>query len=390
MTAAVPGAAVAGQRLIAIDWLRGFVMVLMAVDHGSHMFNADRAMADSPYPLDALTTWVPGTELPPLDFFVRWMTHLCAPTFLFLSGTSLALSLEKRAGEGDGAGSLDQHLLIRGVVILACEGVLSVLAGTGALNLGVLFAIGASLLAMIPLRRLPTPWLLAGGLAWLAGGELVVGALAPIGSASVPVALALTLAPVVTPKLAVFYPFVHWLAMLALGWAFGRYLLGLPAGDAGRRRTERTLLAWGGGAVALFLLVRGIDAYGNMGLYRDDASWVQWLHVAKYPPGLAFASLELGLMALALAGLSGAERNLARPAWRWNPVLLLGQTALFFYMLHFILLGGAAIALTGGLRQLGLPAAFAAAAGVIAVLYPACAWYRAHKRAHPRGWPQYF
>src|SRR5260370_30567508 len=90
------------QRLVAIDWLRGFVMMVMAVDHASVMFNAGRTALDSPYPIEAFfePAWAPGTALPAAQFFTRWITHLCAPTFLFLSGTSLALSTAGRAARG--------------------------------------------------------------------------------------------------------------------------------------------------------------------------------------------------------------------------------------------------------------------------------------------------
>jgi len=382
-----------GQRLIAIDWIRGFVMLLMAVDHSSMMFNAGRVAADSAYLMDPTSgapVWIPGTEMGSAQFFTRWMTHLCAPTFLFLSGTSLALSLEKRARAGEASGSLDRHLLIRGLVILACEATLSLLAGTGAVYLQVLFAIGMSLLAMIPLRRLPSAGLLGVALGWLCIGEWVTRSLVPIGSTSVPAWLAVTLAPVNGDPLLVIYPFVHWLAMLLVGWAFGRHLLDLPAGAAGRRRAESTLWLGGLAALAVFLVVRGVDAYGNMGLHRDDASLIQWLHVSKYPPALAFATLELGLMALCLAGLSLVERHQSQPPWRWNPLLVLGQTALFFYMLHFLVLGAAATLLTGGFMQRGLGEAYAAAAAVVALLYPVCCLYRGYKRAHPNSIVQYF
>lgn len=381
-----------GQRLIAIDWIRGFVMLLMAVDHASVMFNAGRVAADSAYLMDPSTgtpIWIPGTAMGDAQFFTRWVTHLCAPTFLFLSGTSLALSLEKRARAGESPHSLDRHLLIRGLVILACEALLSLLAGQGMAILQVLFAIGMSLLAMIPLRRLPTAWLLGGGLGWLCVGEWVTRGLVPIGSTEVPAGLALTLAPVNGDPLMVIYPFVHWLAMLLVGWAFGRHLLDLPAGNTGRRRAERTLWRGGFAALAVFFIVRGIDAYGNMGLHRDDASLIQWLHVSKYPPALAFATLELGIMALCLAGMSVFERRQSSPPWRWNPLLVLGQTALFFYMLHFLLLGAAALQLTGGFMQHGLAEAYAAAAAVIVVLYPVCCLYRGYKRAHPKSIAQY-
>ena len=110
--------------------MRGFVMVLMALDHASEMWNAGRFNADSVYLLDPETgvpVWLAGTVIPAADFFTRWVTHLCAPTFLFLTGTSLALSIENRARRGESAGSLDRHLLIRALVILGLEGLLTLL-----------------------------------------------------------------------------------------------------------------------------------------------------------------------------------------------------------------------------------------------------------------------
>ena len=113
------------QRFAALDWMRGFVMVLMAVDHASQTWNAGRVSADSAYLVDLATgapAWIPGTELDLAQFLTRWITHLCAPTFLFLSGASLAMSLERRRQQGAQEGALDRHLFVRAVVILGFEG----------------------------------------------------------------------------------------------------------------------------------------------------------------------------------------------------------------------------------------------------------------------------
>ena len=93
--------------------------------------------------------------------------------------------------------------------------------------------------------------------------------------------------------------------------------------------------------------------------------------------------------ALFLAGFMKLEGLRSGPAWDWNPLLVLGQTALFFYMLHFILLGASAQILAGGMRMRGLPETYLMAAIVVVVLYPVCGAYRAYKRAHPRGFAQY-
>ena len=170
---------------------------------------------------------------------------------------------------------------------------------------------------------------------------------------------------------------------------FGRFLLTALPGVAGRVAAERLLLRSGLAALLLFAVVRGLDAYGNMGLHRDDGSWIQWLHVSKYPPALAYVALELGLMAWCLAGFMRLERRLRGPAWDGNPLLVLGQTALFFYMLHFVLLCFSALVIGGGMMQHGLRETYLAAAGVLVVLYPLCIAYRRYKRAHPHGFAQY-
>ena len=90
----------AGQRRPpALDWLRGLVMILMALDHASGTFNAGRLVTDSS------VLYRPGTPLPAAQFFTRWVTHVCAPAFVFLAGTALALSIEKHRARGEAAGA---------------------------------------------------------------------------------------------------------------------------------------------------------------------------------------------------------------------------------------------------------------------------------------------
>ncbi len=381
-------------------------MILMAIDHASQTWNAGRVNADSAYLLDLATgapAWIPGTELDLAQFLTRWITHLCAPTFLFLSGTSLAMSLEKRRARGDSPAALDRHLLIRGLVLLGFEGLLSLLANQGVLILQVLFAIATSMLAMIVLRRLPTKALLALGLGWLVASELVLTTLFPIPAASAAGAAASAANAAATPGLLahlffvpgyaapvyVLYPMTHWLAMMLLGWALGRHLLERRSDLSGQLQTEKILLLAGMTGLLLAAFLRRANVYGNMGLLRDDASLVQWLHMSKYPPALVYSLLELGLMALFLVYFLRRERTQGRPPWRWNPLLVFGQTALFFYIVHFIVLGGSALALTGGMMQRGLPEAFAAAGATLVLLYPVCLGYRALKRRHPNSILQY-
>jgi uncharacterized membrane protein len=229
--------------------------------------------------------------------------------------------------------------------------------------------------------------LLGVGLVILLGGEALLGLLL-LGrpEPSLPVALLASGGIFAQGRFIIAYPLLHWLGMMCLGWAFGRYLLEARAGRA-RLPVERLLAGAGVAALGLFALVRGLNGYGNMLLYREDGSLVQWLHVSKYPPSLSYSALELGLMALLLAGFWRLEKS-PSAVKVLEPLRTLGQTALFFYLIHVHLLEGAAVAL-GVKKQLGLGAAYGATAVALAVLYPACAWYQRYKAAHPGGWTRY-
>ncbi|HEY3592579.1 MAG TPA: heparan-alpha-glucosaminide N-acetyltransferase domain-containing protein [Polyangiaceae bacterium] len=102
-------------RLLPIDVMRGVVMVLMAVDHSSEAFNAGRLFTD------AIFVYPPGTPLPAAQFFTRWITHLCAPTFLFLAGTGLAFTVRKEQTRNAKPFQIDEYLLWRGILIAGFE-----------------------------------------------------------------------------------------------------------------------------------------------------------------------------------------------------------------------------------------------------------------------------
>ena len=348
--------------------MRGFVMVLMAIDHASVMFNGGRAADDS------AATYALGNAIAMDQFFTRWVTHLCAPTFVFLAGTAIAVSTARRKQRGMSAWAIDRDLLIRGAIIALLDLLLmSRLAGVTLLQ--VLYAIGVSMMLMVPLRRLGTKALLGLSLAWIVGGEALTGWLwDPSNAGAEPIWVNLLFAPLFSDTIFIPYPAVPWLAMMMLGWVFGEYLLT----ENRSWSPERLLVACGLVALGLFVLLRGLDGYGNMFLHRGDASIVQWLHVSKYPPSLTFTCLELGLMALALAAFMKLE---PRVTVRDNgPLLVFGQTALFFYILHFLMLGGSRAFVERG----GLGMAYSGAAIVLLVLYPICLGYRALKRKHPK------
>jgi uncharacterized membrane protein len=352
--------------------MRGLVMVLMTVDHASGAFNAGRLM------LDSAASYHPGTALDPAQLYTRWVSHLCAPTFVFLAGLSLSLSMDRRRARGEPAAAQDRFLIARGIFIAACDPLWMswVWGPPGKIVLQVLYAIGMSFVAMAGLRHLPRRWLGVLALATLLGHEALTSLTSGLADGPLGPAIALLVSGGRAGPFLVAYPVLPWLAVMALGYAAGGIMDGEGAKLAGRFALAGAL------SIALFVVVRGVDGYGNGHLYRDDGSLIQWIHVCKYPPCLAYCALELGLMALLLAlFLRGPARGLGLLA-------LLGQTAFFFYLLHVHLLHGMARAL-GLEKRAGLPATYAAAAVALVVLVPLCALYRRYKAAHREGWTRY-
>ena len=353
-------------------------MVLMVIDHASMAFDGNHVAEDSALYEGASTMALPGSE-----FFTRWITHLCAPTFVFLAGTALALSIERRVAKGTNAWEIDQAILVRGAIIALLDPTVISL-GSGRWTFQVLFAIGLSIMCMAPLRRLPS-WVLVGlGVGWLALGEFPTSwAWKPPGSAA-PLA-AFTMATYGSNTMIIKYPLLPWLAMMVLGWVFGRKMVQFAAGKGGLSPRNVLVLA-GFAALAVFVFVRAYRGYGDMFLPRNGNSWQQWLHVSKYPPSLSYSSLELGLLCICLALLMTLEPVIGV---RQNGFfLVLGQTAMFFYLVHRLMLEIPATYL--GLRGKGnLATTYLVSGALLVVLYPACLWYRTVKTAHPNSFLKY-
>lgn len=354
-------------RITAIDWMRGIVMILMALDHASGFFNEGRLFTDS------VLLYEGGSVLAGDQFFTRWITHICAPTFVFLTGVSVAISTAQRLQKGYSQAVIDRELLIRGVFIALLDiCVLSLASGKPVLQ--VLYAIGISMVLLVWLRRLGKRVVLVGALLILAGSELLLMALwAP--EKDVPLWLALTFAPVFTDGYSVLYPAIPWLAMMMLGWVFGEWLL---SKRSDKMLAGRFLIFSGLAALVGFVLFRWLGGYGNMFMNLEGHTMIQWLHVSKYPPSLTYTLLELGLMAVILAALMRLE-SVVRIR-KNGPVLVFGQTALFFYLAHFGVLGLLSLVFERGELEMAYWMALLA----LLILYPVCRIYRSVKWRHPQ------
>lgn len=360
------------KRIASIDWMRGFVMIIMVLDHVSMAYNAQHLARDS------AANYIVGSPLPAFEFITRWISHLCAPVFVFLAGTALAISVERKLTRGFDSKGIDKDILLRGAFIALLDPTITSFF-SGRLTFQVLYAIGVAMMCMAFFRRLSSMQLLIIAFAWILGGELVTAQFWFAQGQEQSVIVALLVGKYYSSDLSISYAVVPWLAIMILGWVFGRYILDF--GDGKTKVSPATLLfTLGFSALAAFVVIRYFNGYGNMFLYRDDFSWQQWLHVSKYPISMSFSFLELGLMAVILATMIKAEKYIGVRA---NGVLLVfGQTSMIFYLVHRVFLTGTAT--YGGLSDFAdLKTTYIITGVLLLLLYPFCLWYRGFKVKHP-------
>jgi len=387
----VSEAAALRPRVASVDVARGIVMVLMAIDHV-------RVYAG-----------VPAGGPTPGVFFTRWVTHFCAPAFVFLAGASVFLHRERAGTEG-----LTRWLLVRGALLIALELTLVRLAWTFNLGFdryllaGVLWMIGWCLILMVPLARLPSGPLAALGIAVIAGHHLI----ARLPEATVDAALSGGLGWLLRilyfggpvgerPTLWVLYSLVPWIGVMAAGCAFGSVLRLTP------ERRNRACLAIGAAAVALFVLLRAPELYGDRPWRANESlpSWLSFLNTTKYPASLQFLLMTLGPLIAALPLLERATGPLGRA------LATFGRVPFGFYLMHIPLVHLLALAVAlvrtptavgwlfhdhplrpgpvpdGYVWSLGL--LYAVTALAVALLYPPCAWLAREKARRRHAWLSY-
>ncbi len=382
------------RRVASVDIVRGAVMVLMAIDHV-------RVYSGLP----------PGGPTPGI-FFTRWITHFCAPAFVFLAGTSAYLYGEQL---GDRP-ALSRFLATRGLWLVFLE--LTVIRLGWTFNLqfgtglaGVIWVLGWSMVVLAALVQLPRPAIALLGAVIVVAHNLLSGGVAalPEGGPGGPLAWLWQMlylgGPIKFgpqgPVLFVLYVLVPWVGVMALGYAFGA-ILRLEAPVA-----RRYCLAIGGGAITLFLVLRGFNLYGDPRPW--DASrmpaLLSFLNTTKYPASLLFLCMTLGPVIVLLPALEQAHGRVA--GW----LTTLGRVPLFFYLLHIPLIHLLAL----GYDALRHPAAvpwmfenhpamvgpapdgsvwslwelYLVFAAALAILTVACRWYAEVKRTSSAGWLRY-
>ncbi len=379
-------------RLDAIDMLRGLVIVFMVLDHVRDFFHASPGPFD---PTDPLKSY-------PALYLTRWVTHLCAPTFVFLAGVSILF----QQANGKSAADLSRFLLTRGAWLVVLEWTLVSFGfnfGEPFFFLQVIWAIGVSMIAMALISRLPPRAVMLFGAALLLLYPFAVPLTA--GASGAPGILrivAFTPGPVPGTPIFALYSVLPWLSVMCLGFGLGP-LFRLPPAE----RT-RAVLVLACCLLAAFLILRAIDGYG------DPAPWVaepsqgrtmmSFFNVSKYPPSPDYVFVTLGLSLLLFLALQHLRGPVAR-------VLLdFGRTPLFTYVAHLyiahglMLLVAIAVNMPGAAVNLlarefsgdppsgfgySLPVVYLVWALVIALLIPLARWMAALKRRRRDWWLGY-
>ena len=386
------------SRFDSVDTLRGLVMVIMALDHTRHYFSRDWSFD----PTDLAKTY-------PALFLTRWITHYCAPVFIFLAGTGAFLSTTR----GKSKQELSWFLLTRGLWLVLLE-----LTWVRCLGwqfnfdfhfvMGiVIWAIGWSMVALAGLVFLPVPWVATLGVVMIASHNLF-DRVSPddLGSLSWLWKILHSggiIVPAEAYRFAAGYPLIPWIGVMAAGYGLGPLLLAEPF--ARRKR----LFGLGALLTALFVVLRAINVYGDPDSWSVQKNilftFFSFLNCHKYPPSLLYLLMTLGPALLVLAALDRGT-----PRWL-KPIVVFGRVPLFYYLLHIPLIHGLAVLVAYGRYGraewlfanppadgpppmpadygYGLPIVYLIWIGVVLALYPLCRWFADVKRRHRSAWLSY-
>lgn len=394
---AIRTADVRHYRMTSIDLLRGIVMIIMALDHTRDFFHYSALTND---PLDLATTM-------PMLYVTRWVTHICAPTFIFLSGASAYLQGLRKSKP-----VLSRFLISRGLWLIFVEVVVvnfgvSFDVTWSTVTLQVIWAIGISMVILGLMVRLPFTVIFITGAAIVLGHNML-----DYWEASHPPPHSIwysllhfqsTYAFTSRFQLLIFYPFLPWAGVMMMGYCFGK------AYQARGELRHGFALRTGILLLISFVILRSLNAYGDPfhWSYQRSAlyTFFSFMNVQKYPPSLLYLCATLGI-GLTLLGLLRDQRG--RIA---NIIIVYGRVPFFYYILHFYLLhliSATFFLLRGhtfaeGLQGIpgvpfrfmvpgegiGLRGVYLVWIAVVTSLYPACRWYNRYKQTHHNKWLSY-
>jgi uncharacterized membrane protein len=383
-------------RIESIDLVRGIIIVIMALDH-VHDFFGD--FASRPMNLASTTVAL---------FFTRWITHICAPTFFLLTGTSAYLTLKRMS-----KAALSRFLLTRGLWLIFLEIVVLRFAMQFNLDyhvtiLTVLWALGWAMIALAALIWLPLWVIAAFGVILVAGHNALDGIDPAQFGTWAPLWSMLHQPGVIFSNgrsiVLVSYAVVPWVGVTALGYVLG-------AAYRWKAESRQTLLMWLGiGLVAGFVILRYANVYGDPAPWSVQKSplWtaMSFVDLTKYPPSLLFLLMTVGPTVLLLRAFDSGVPSPLRPA------LIIGKVPLFFFILHFYLIHLLAVGVSYFRYDridevfqspdiahfpfsappgwdVGLPVIYLIWVGVVVALYPLCRWYADVRRRRNAWWLSY-
>lgn len=389
-------------RIYSIDILRGLVMIIMALDHTRDMFHAP-AFTDDPTNL-ATTT--------PFLFFTRFITHYCAPVFIFLAGISAYLQSQRKSKK-----ELSLFLIKRGIWLLFIEMVVITFGWTFNLHfntiiLQVIWAIGwcMILLSGVIWLRLNTIALI--GIIIVFGHNLLDYTSAMQGRDAGFVFDALfrgnfSMYPINPDyRILVVYPILPWAGLMFLGYYAGQ----LFSKSVEIKKRKRILNYTGISLIILFVILRAFNLYG------DPADWsaqknevytlLSFINVTKYPPSLLFMCITIGPSLLLLSAIETVNNKFSRI------ITTYGRVPFFYYILHFYILHTICMFLylsrghsfQQGLQDIpnfpfkfmnpgegyGIGVVYLVWIVVVVILYPLCKWFSNYKANHKQWWLSYF
>jgi uncharacterized membrane protein len=387
------------HRIESLDILRGLVMVIMALDHSRDYFHAT-SFTDNPLNL-ATTT--------PLLFFTRWITHFCAPVFVFLAGVSVYLQ-----GSRKSKSELSIFLLKRGAWLVLIEMTVVSLAWTFNVHydiiiMQVIWAIGASMIVLGILIRLPYSAILATGLLLIIGHNVLDFSEAHHHG---PYSLAYDLFFhgnfgfhhfFANHNFMVIYGALPWTGIMLLGYAFGK----LYAMDDTLYR-KKFLVRAGAGLLLFFIVLRFLNVYGDPAPWSVQPSPVytffSFINVTKYPPSLLYTCVTLGPALLFLAFSETARSRISKI------LVVYGRVPFLYYIVHLYLLhfisaifflsrghtfaealvpNGAPFLFFKAGEGYGLLMVYLVWIALVIVLYPMCKWFSDYKKSHRQWWLSY-
>ena len=362
----------AGSRITAIDALRGLALALMALTHAAFFigvgmqaesYGGQRVYLQSP------PYWISGL-----------LTTLASPIFFCLAGVSLALLEQSRVRKGASLWAVSRFILARAGVIMALDLTICAWLWLGKMPyIHVLTAMGLGMIILSGLRLLPTRAILAVAIATLLVHQGMIEVLRPQLEAGAPQSLAqalfLTYSYETHPPVG--FPVLGWGPVMWLGFVLGRNL-GQPM-----LRQPRTWIVIGGGLLLLWLALRLIGGYGDLGAYRAGDSLPHFLVMSKAPPSLSYLAFKLGIAALIFAALIAFPTLVDAGLLRL--LTLIGQTSLFFYVMHIVVYHVLAqcFFLFDPPELPGIMYGYAVWALGMAALIPLCARYRALRKRYP-------